>query len=305
MYGSFPGYQKHLAWPEEVKKWAWETGRWINLGAISQKKNAAQYQSQSTIRELEGHKYRFIAFHSSNLDARKEKTIARQIEKERENLEKACREIGKRVFYCKADAQKEWQLFLKERSNILHSLTGNIREEITAKRKVGRPKADSQPDTETTYHLEVEVQPPAEERINDLRAKASTFILMTNILTEQELSASDILKEYKEQTAVEVRFRFLKDPTLIDGIYVKNPGRVMALGYIFLMALLIFSLLERRVRKNLKKENEMLILPGNKKSDSPTGTMILDMLSSIQVARVILDSMIVRKLPKNLFNNQI
>ena len=46
-------------------------------------------------------------------------------------------------------------------------------------------------------------------------------------------------------------------------------------------------------------------MPGNKKSDSPTGAMILDMLSSIQVARVILDNMIVRKLPKNLFNNQI
>ncbi|MFA5881775.1 MAG: hypothetical protein WC834_06210, partial [Eubacteriales bacterium] len=91
----------------------------------------------------------------------------------------------------------------------------------------------------------------------------------------------------------------------IDGIYVKNPARVMALGYIFLMALLIFSLLERRVRKNLKKENGILIIPGKKKSDSPTGTMILAMLSSMYVARFIFDNLIVRKLPKNLINNQI
>ncbi len=290
---------------EEVKQWAWKTGRWITLGAVSQKKNASQYQAQSTIRELDGQRYRFITFHSSNLDARKEKTITRRIEKEREKLDKDCRELGKRVFYCKADAHKEWQLFLKERSNILHDLTGNIREETTVKRKAGRPKADSQPDTETTYCLEAEVKPPSEELIADLRAKASTFILMTNILAEQELSALDILKEYKEQTAVEVRFRFLKDPTFIDGIYVKTPDRVMALGYIFLMALLIFSLLERRVRKNLKKENEILIIPGKKKSDSPTGTMILAMLSSIHVARMIFDNMIVRRLPKNLINNQI
>ena len=289
----------------EVKQWAWETGRWINLGAISQKKNAAQYRAQSTIRELDGQRYRFITFHSSNLDARKEKTITRRIEKEREKLDKDCRELGKRVFYCKADTQKEWQLFLKERNNILHNLTGNIREETTAKRKVGRPKADSQPDMETTYRLEAEAKPPSEELIADLRAKASTFILMTNILAEQELSALDILKEYKEQTSVEVRFRFLKDPTFIDGIYVKNPARVMALGYIFLMALLIFSLLERRVRKNLKKENGILIIPGNKKSDSSTGAIILAMLSSIHVARMIFDSMIVRKLPKNLINNEI
>lgn len=289
---------------EEIKQWAWETSRWITLGAISDKKDAAQYKVQSTIRELASGRYRFIAYQSSNLDARKEKTITRQIEKEREALNKACRELGKRTFYCKADAEKEWQLFTKETSKVLHSLIGNIIEETTPKRKIGRPKADSKPEMEITYRIEVKIDPPSQERINDLRAKASTFVLMTNILDEKELSALDVLKEYKGQTAVEVRFRFLKDPTFVDSIYLKNPGRVMALGYIFLIALLIFSLLESRVRRNLKNEDEPLIVPGNRKSFSPTGVSILEMLASIHVARINIDGKTLRQIPNNLFNSQ-
>lgn len=127
----------------------------------------------------------------------------------------------------------------------------------------------------TTYRLEVTLQKPSWEHIDDLRLKASTFILMTNITDEKKLTALDILKEYKEQTAVEVRFRFLKDPVFVDGIYVKNPDRVMALGCVFLMALLIYSLLERRVRKQLKEENGTIVLLGKRVSDAPTALSIL------------------------------
>jgi transposase len=127
---------------------------------------------------------------------------------------------------------------------------------------------------------------------------------MTN-LPGNKYSALDILKEYKEQAAVETRFRFLKDPTYVDGIYLKNPERVMALGYVFLMALLVFSLLERRVRNNLKAKNEKLRIPGKIKTDSPTGVMLLEMLSKLQMVIIFMEGQAIRTLPGNLFNSQV
>lgn len=226
----------------EIKQWACAENNWINLGPLKNKKDAAQYRAQSTIMELDGKEYRFIAYQSTNLDARKEKTIARKIEQERIALEKSCSKLAKQPFYCKADAEKAWEIFCNKNSGIQHGLTVKIYEEVTAKRKAGRPKAGSQPVTETTYRLDITIHAPGEAKITDLKAQASTFILMTNILKEKDLSVLNVLKEYKGQAAVECRFRFLKDPTYVDGIYLKNPERIEALGYVFLMALLISSM---------------------------------------------------------------
>ncbi|MBU7007781.1 transposase [Peptococcaceae bacterium DYL19] len=220
-------------------------------------------------------------------------------------LEKDCLELGKRTFYCRADAEKELELFISGHKRILHSINGIAEEIVTIKRKAGRPKKGAVPETETTWRLNIEIQSPSEQTVSNLRAKAGTFVLMTNVLKEEELSAIDILKEYKEQTAVEVRFRFLKDPVFVDGIYVKNRERVLALSFVFLMALLIYALLERRVRQKLKEETEPLILPGKRKSNSPTGTSLLEMLKSMQIVRIVNGGKINRLLPKNLVNTQI
>jgi hypothetical protein len=50
-----------------------------HLGSLVEKKDAAVYQIQSTVRELGGHEYRFIIVHSSALDKRKEKSINKKI----------------------------------------------------------------------------------------------------------------------------------------------------------------------------------------------------------------------------------
>jgi len=49
------------------------------------------------------------------------------------------------------------------------------------------------------------------------------------------------------------------------------------------MALLLYGLLEWRVRENLKQEKEPILLPGKRKSFTPTAEMLLAMLKSIQV----------------------
>lgn len=61
-----------------------------------------------------------------------------------------------------------------------------------------------------------------------------------------------VLREYKDQSSVETCFRVLKYPYFIDKLYLKKPHRVEVLAYVMLIALMVFTLLERTVRENLK-----------------------------------------------------
>ena len=85
-------------------------------------------------------------------------------------------------------------------------------------------------------------------------------MLMTTVPPE-ELSARDVLKEYKGQVHVERHFHFLKDPLCVDAMHVKKPERVEALGYVLLLTCLLYSLPERRLRAPLLAILEALRMP--------------------------------------------
>ena len=101
--------------------------------------------------------------------------------------------------------------------------------------------------------------------------EAGMFVLLTNILDTQAMSDEDILKEYKEQVCVETNFKSLKNSDFIDEIYLKTPKRIESLGYVFLLALMVYTTIEREVRNALKKEKEPVIIPGKVKSYTPYG----------------------------------
>lgn len=64
---------------------------------------------------------------------------------------------------------------------------------------------------------------------------------------------------------------------------LEKPNRVQALGYVFILVLLISSYLEYRIRKSLKENNEYVLLPGKKKTDRPTTKTIMEYFSFIIV----------------------
>jgi hypothetical protein len=88
-----------------------------------------------------------------------------------------------------------------------------------------------------------------------------------------------LLEEYKWQGSVERRFAFCKDPEIVDAFFVKKPERVLALGYVLVLVCLVFSVLERRVRRMRKP------LPTKARGPptNPTAQEILDNLPAVVV----------------------
>lgn len=262
---------------KELKEWAFQENNWQNVGQLSPGSDKASYRIQETQREFLERNYRFVVIHSTSLDKRKEKALEGEVDKQRITLTRSAQELGKRDFFCEADAKEALEIFTKENQGLYIAFTGEVISHTVIERRPGRPKKGEVPESKTLYRANVTVGDIDQSALAEAKARASTFILVTSVL-DKEVSALEVLKEYKEQTKVEQGFRFLKDPVYVDGIYVKNTERVVALGYVFLMSLLIYTLLQRRVRNNLAAEKDPVLIPGKRKTHNPTGKAILDML---------------------------
>ncbi len=107
--------------------------------------------------------------------------------------------------------------------------------------------------------------------------RRSAFVLITPRPVAR-YGAAALLREYKGQTSVEQR-HFVKTPTFIDAVFLKEPARIEALGSVVLVALLRFSVLGHRVRQHPAP------LPTAKRGNlaRPTGYEILRHCRGIQV----------------------
>lgn len=85
-----------------------------------------------------------------------------------------------------------------------------------------------------------------------------------------------MLEEYKNQYKVERKFVLFKHPITADGIFLKSKRRVEAFGYVVILALLVASFLQYRVRTNLAETKSKLRLQLQERAtDNPTSLAIL------------------------------
>jgi transposase len=77
------------------------------------------------------------------------------------------------------------------------------------------------------------------------------YLLRTN--RPQTVSMNTLLCDYKGQYKVERQFSHLKHPHLVPAFYLKSNQRIQSLMFIIVLALMIYTLLERQCRKALQK----------------------------------------------------
>ncbi len=265
---------------------AWQQDDWESLGALSDAADAARYRIYSVDEEMYGQSYRFVVVHSSSLDGRKTKSVDRRVEKAEEQLSGELDQLAKREFACEPDALEACREFEERCVGPFFCVQYQVqRSQRRKKRKrPGRPPKDYVPQYEE-FHRVVPRMKRNAEYIKHEKEKASCFVLISKPPPEKRSDDEYILKTYKEQTVVEQHFAFIKDPRVVGPVYLKKPERVEALAYVFLMSLLVYSILQRRVRRAMKKETQPLILHGGVKSKKPTGRRILELLNHMLVIK--------------------
>lgn len=272
-----------FALAEELIDQALGANQWAEIGYLSEWATA-EYAVWETEAELAGAVYRFLVVRSSSLDQRRLKALDRAVSQERNELEKALKKV-QQDFVCQPDAQAHLPRVLQELRPKYHRLSGEVvAEEKRLKRpRPGRPRQGEEPPTVTRYRWDVRIERD-EEAYQQARNRCGMFVLLTDLRDPVVSPAVAVLSEYKGQQGAERIFRFLKDPAWVGAICLKKPGRIVALGYVMLMAAMVYTLLERQVRKALEPE-EVAPIEGlnRRKTKQPTAYALQTALSTILV----------------------
>ena len=149
-------------------------------------------------------------------------------------------------------------LALKRRCNIRHSV------------HLGRPRKDSpyKITWKQIFSLSFNVDKDA---VREEEKADGVFPLITN-LDAKAYPARKVLEIYKFQPFLEKRHTQLKTYQEIAPVYLKNAERVVAFLHVHVMALMVGSLIERRLRQAMRKKNlqSLPIYPEDRACASPT-----------------------------------
>jgi hypothetical protein len=110
------------------------------------------------------------------------------------------------------------------------------------------------------------------------------YALLTN-LEPGQAGPEQVFRRYKGQHAVERRYGEFKGPLAVAPLFLKTNRRITALITVICLALLIFCLIERQVRKALASHGEMMTgLPGYRTTAArPTGRTIFQALADLRL----------------------
>jgi len=281
-HGLGPGafvYVADAAMVTEKNLNAVDAGVWVDIGPLAENtagsaRPSAEYRAFETSVVLYGNTYRAVVVHSSSHDKRRQKKLDKVIAESAKSVNTALGGLQK-VYFCEADARTAAARGEKL-SDKLHTVTATVRP-VKVRRR-GRPPANGLAPMNTRYELSWEL---AEESAGVARERslASCFVLLSNVPTEGQgaLDAARLLRTYKGQYGVESDFAFLKDPLVVNDLFLKTPSRIDALGMVLIITLMVWRLMERTMRAHV--ENAKTTLPG---WDHRETTMRPD--NSIQIA---------------------
>jgi transposase len=117
-----------------------------------------------------------------------------------------------------------------------------------------------------------------------LAAEAATdgwYGLLTN-LTPGQADAAEILRRYKGQEVVERRYGAFKGPLGVAPMFLKDNRRIAALITVICLALLVFCLVERAVRKAIAPAVELAGLYVGRPA-KPTGRLVFEALAWLRL----------------------
>lgn len=258
---------------------------WDDIGRLGQDKEAACYSVWETTAELANAPYRCLVVRSDPLTAQQTRTLERHIAQEQAATAAALPDGVDEIWDTAAEAEQAQHDFDQHHPLRYPQVTWTVTP-LTVhvlRSRPGRPSRAEPPPTVTRYRLQAGLEPNAAV-IEAARARCGLFILITSRLDSAAYPAATVLAESKEQHLAERMHSFLKDPQAIGAFCLKKPERLIALGYVLLIAALLHTLLERQVRRALEDPNATPIRGLDKRpTRRPTTHALFSVLSAILI----------------------
>ncbi len=142
------------------------------------------------------------------------------------------------------------------------------------------------------YRVTYTITPVAEQvscaRLHD----QATFVLIRTRTKGWNIDDAELIERYKGQYHNEHGFSWLKSGAGVKGInpiFLATPTRIASLCFLYLVGLMIWSLIQRTVRMNLKKSGKGLPYRRNKPSDRITTRFLFELFPRVQTVSFTVD----------------
>jgi len=121
-----------------------------------------------------------------------------------------------------------------------------------------------------------------------VRLQARTDGVFPLITNDRKLTMQQLLLAYKRQPQVEQRFDGLKNAHDVAPQYLKRIWRIEALLCCYFLALLVDALLERELRRGMKRAGlkELPLYPEGRDCKHPTTERVIELFEGLQVHRL-------------------
>jgi len=242
-----------------------------------------RYSLYETRVKYGGIEQRWIVVDSKEMKEKKEDSFNKEIEEDREKVEKELMHLRNREFYCEADAIEEANRWI-EKHPWYRFKELKIKEKLRkSERRRGRPRKGEELDRYYLIEGEIEV---IEGEIEKEREKLGRFIIATNEI-DTEVSGEEILKYYKDQKYIEGGFRFLKDKSFrVSEVYLKKEERIAALLMVMVLTLLVYTIAEWKIRRELARLGESIPNQKGKPTQRPTMKWVFQFFRGISEVRM-------------------
>jgi transposase len=255
----------------ETKKIIQYTGPLENL--------APGYQGKEFTREYGAVKQRWLLIYSEQAHLREEKSLKKQIQKEKEQKTRELNQWSRTDFDCEKDAKEallRWSRKLK-----YHCPEEIIVESKKVHRGKGRPKEGAP--VNHRYRIKTTLREDTTKIDLILRTKGR-FIIATNELNEELLTRQELLQNYKGQQSVERGFRFLKEPAFMTpAVFLKSQKRIIALAMVMCLCLLVYMIAQRYLRQRLEQAQASVPNQLGKATRTPTMRWIFQLFEGVHL----------------------
>jgi len=171
------------------------------------------------------------------------------------------------------------------------------RKQIKVKISPGRPSLES------VYKNKWEFKHRIQWELNkQALAEASKTDGIFPLITNTALEACEVLKKYKSQPFLEKRLYTKKTVLEVAPVFLKKEKRIEAILFLYFVALMIVSLIERKIRMNMAKVNieKLPILPQAMNSKKPTWNNIRYFFRNVHYSEIIRDGVCIQSMVKGL-----
>jgi transposase len=225
---------------------------------------------------------RWLVVSSQGALERAEASITKACQREAEAIDKHLFHLQARRFETPEAAQAA--LATLEKAWKYHQVGSSRLIEHKHYASKGRPMPTS-PTKSIAWQMQAQAR-PAQEQIAYYKECKACFVVGTNIVPSQ-LSDPEVMRAYKGQAQAEGGFRFLKDPLFfVSSLFVKKPCRIQGLLMVMTLALLVYSVTQRRLRQHLAHQTETVPNQINQPTERPTLRWVFQLLEGIHRVRV-------------------